>query len=389
MIFYIGTACLLWLVAARSTLNSNGSNFSYIFGALLFWIVCAFRFETGFDWLVYENYFEAVVSSGFMSLPKSVVSMEPLYYLLNLAVSYVGGFQLLLFVVGTVNAACAAFFFYKFGVRSAFWVAFVFCWVYLPLELGTIRQSLAVSMMLIAIVFLDDDRPYGSLAMFALAIGFQFSAIIYGAVYFRNVAKFILRHTYVASAAFLAMYLVLPAGISQGVIEYLASQNIPLVSEKLALYVDYGASQKSLAGYGFITLNCILLALSRRFLDCSSDRNVVLLTFLLLLIASQALLFDFALIWNRVHYLAAFCQAALLYYLIGAMGFKLRISTYVGVSCVSLASILMFIRSDAAINYIPYQSIIYHKASLEHPSGRERAKQYYIKLYLEGRTDKN
>lgn len=93
MIFYIGTACLLWLVAARSTLNSNGSNFSYIFGALLFWIVCAFRFETGFDWLVYENYFEAVVSSGFMSLPKSVVSMEPLYYLLNLAVSYVGAFN--------------------------------------------------------------------------------------------------------------------------------------------------------------------------------------------------------------------------------------------------------------------------------------------------------
>lgn len=377
MIFYVGTAVLLWMMSFRSALGGVGTGFGILFGTLIFWAISAFRFETGFDWMIYEGYFNAVASSDFLVIPTEVVSMEPLYYLLNYVVSTLGDFQFFLFVIGTVNAVCAIYFFYKLGIRVVFGLAFVFCWVYLPLELGTIRQSLAVSFMLVSIVSLSRGKTVSAFVFFLIAFGFQYSALIYSVVFFRRFSTNALRFAYPILLCSLAFYLLVPSGAGQGLLAFGASLNIPFVSEKLAVYADFGGSPKSLAGYGFMILNCILLAYARKKLDYRSEHQRIMMVILLMLIVAQAFLSDFALIWNRIHYIAAFCQAVLIYHIICCHKQIGRLAIYSGAACISVLSIFMFLRTEASVPFIPYQSYIYSELTGDPGDGRYRSIMYY------------
>jgi len=377
MLFYLCVALALWLMATPGILSMRSTGVSLVLGVTLVWFICALRFETGFDWMVYESYFNAIAQSPFLAQPQDVVPMEPLYYLLNYVIAQIGNFQLFLLVVGTLNIICAAYFLQRFDIRVAFGLAYVFCWVFLPLELGTIRQSLAVSAMLICLVLLGDGKSRWSVLWFMVAVGFQYSALIYGVVYLRKALRPLLHHAGAVAAVCFAFYCIAPAGIGQATLALGSSLDIPFISAKLAVYADFGGSPRSIAGYGFILLNCALLVISRYTLDLQSPRYVLLGTFLLCLIFAQALLFDFALIWNRVHYLAAFVQAVLIYDILATQRMPIRIPAFVLVMTISLVAIGMFLRSPASLPFVPYQSYISKEWTNAPGDGRERTLEYY------------
>ncbi|MFK3818842.1 EpsG family protein [Pseudomonas sp. NPDC089407] len=388
MSFYLLVALALWLLSILGMLSVRSTPAEWVLGVALVWFVCALRYETGFDWMVYESYFQGVASGPFLSPPDNVVAMEPLYYLLNYAVAQFGSFQVLLLIVGSFNVMCTVYFFKHFNIRIVFGLAYVFCWVFLPLEMGTIRQSVAVSAMLVSMVMVSEGKPKTSLLWFVIALGFQFSAIIYGVIYLRNVLRPVIKHAVGVAVCCVLFYCIAPAGIGQAVLGFVAQLNLPFISRKLGYYAEYGGSPRSLAGHGFLLLNCLLLIAARYTLDYLSPRQLLLCSLLLCLIAAQAFLFDFALIWNRVHYLAAFVQAVLIHDILKSQALPLRAPGFLLAVGVSLAAIGMFLRSPASLPFVPYQSYV-TKAWLNDPGdGRARTLEYY-RMFEEAEKARN
>lgn len=376
MVFYLGVGLFLWAVAIRGVLAREQTGISLLASALVFWFVCAFRFETGFDWIVYERYFEAVSSSGFMEFPEDVVSMEPLFYLLNYLVSYVGGFQLFLFVVGTFNTFCALRFLLKFKIRASFGLAFCFCWVFLPLELGTIRQSLAVSFVLLAMCEFSEKKSIKAGLLFLIAVGFQYSAIMYAVIFLSKLVRFIIRNAWLFLAVCLGVY-ASGYGAGQTALMIGTSANIPFVSEKLAIYSNFGFSQRTIPGAVFLIFNCVVLLMARHYIRDIGRKEVVVFGSLIFLIAAQSLIFDFALIWNRIQYLACFSQAVIIYWIIWNMTIVKRIAFAGSVILASLASLFFFVSSPNLITFIPYRSYIEYILTDEAGDGRARSMEYY------------
>jgi hypothetical protein len=237
-------------------------------------------------------------------------------------------------------------------------------------------------------VMVSEGKPKMSALWFVIALGFQFSAIIYGVIYLRNLLRPLLKHAVAVAACCVLFYCIAPAGIGQAGLSFVAQLDLPFISRKLGYYAEYGGSPRSLAGHGFLLLNCLLLIAARYFLDYLSTRQILMCSLLLCLIAAQAFLFDFALIWNRVHYLAAFVQAVLIHDILKAQPLPLRAPGFLLAVGVSLAAIGMFLRSPASLPFVPYQSYV-SKAWLNDPGdGRERTLEYY-RMFEEAEKARN
>ncbi|WP_397448109.1 EpsG family protein [Pseudomonas sp. NA-150] len=385
MYFYLIIGLLLWVASIPGLFLKQVSDSRILklllISVLIFWGVCSFRFETGFDWVVYEQYFDDVGKAPFMRLPAGVVSMEPLFYLLNYVVALVGGFQLLLFVVGTFNTYCVAKFFSEFEVDGSFGLAFCFCWIFLPLQMGTIRQSIAISFVLLAMCYALSKESKKSIAFFVVAVGFQYSALLYAFVFFERVIKFLLEKIWWFTSICVVFYL---SGVGLGQVVPLLSKviHIPFLSEKLAVYVDFGLSKRTLLGAGFLFLNCFILIAAKKYITEVGRRELMVIGALICLVAAQALFFDFAIIWNRIQYLACFSQAAIIYWIMMGFSEKHRVAIAMGVIPISSLALFLFVSSPSASIFIPYQSYIQHAITGEPGDGRSRTFQYY-KRFLE------
>lgn len=376
MFFYFSVGVLLWVIAVPGLFMNTKTGISFLVAMIIFWLICAFRFETGFDWVVYEQYFDAVKESGFADFPQDVVPMEPFYYLLNYLVSRVGDFQLLLFLVGSFNTYCACRFFYRFDSRVSLGLAFVFCWVFFPLEMGTIRQSIAVSIMLLSIECFVFGAAKKSFIGFLIAMGFQYSSLMYAPLFFLRGIRYIIDHTWAYIIICLLFYSV-GVGAGQIALNLGTAANIPFVSEKLSIYAGIGFSQRSIAGAGYLLLNCLLLGLAKMYIKKVGRRELVLIGALICLIGAQSFLFDFALIWNRIQYLACFAQVVIICDILKQLHRPARALVTLGVITCSLSSLLFFVRSSSLVPFAPYQSYIEYIFNDDKGSGRQRAEQYY------------
>ncbi|WP_460158347.1 EpsG family protein [Pseudomonas sp. S3_E11] len=376
MFFYIGVGFLLWVITIPGLFVSSKTGISFFLALIVFWFICSFRFETGFDWVVYEQYFNAIESSDFLEFPQDVVSMEPLFYLANYLVSRVAGFQLFLFLVGTFNTYCACRFFRRFDSRVSLGFAFVFCWVYFPLEMGTIRQSIAVSIMLLSMESFVFGKTKKALVGFLIAMGFQYSVLMYSPIFFIRGIRFLIKYVWVYIFVCLLFYGI-GIGFGQIAVALGSVANVPFVSEKLAIYADLGFSARTIAGGGYLVLNCMLLGLAKLTIKNMGRRELLLLGSLVCLIGAQSFLFDFALIWNRIQYLACFAQAVIIYDVLKLLRAPARALVVSSVAIFSLSSLLFFVSAGSATPFIPYNSFVEYALTQERGDGRERAQQYY------------
>jgi hypothetical protein len=376
MFFYLGVGLLLWAITIPGLFVNSKTGISFFLAIIFFWFICAFRFETGFDWMVYEQYFNAIEASDFLEFPQDVVSMEPLFYLANYLVSRVAGFQLFLFLVGTFNTYCACRFFCRFDSRVSLGFAFVFCWVYFPLEMGTIRQSIAVSIMLLSMESFIFGKPKKALVGFLVAMGFQYSALMYLPIFFIRGIRFLVEHVWIYIFICLLFYGV-GIGFGQIAVALGTVANIPFVSQKLAIYAELGLSMRTIAGGGYLILNCVLLGLARLTIKNMGRRELLLLGPLICLIGAQSFLFDFALIWNRIQYLACFAQAVIVYDILKILKAPARVLVVSSVAVFSLCSLLFFVSAGSAAPFIPYHSFVEYVLTQDKGDGRARAQQYY------------
>lgn len=142
---------------------------------LLYALLGALRFETGGDWLTYDEMFEDMRTE---SLIYALTETDPLYGFLNWFSAQLGtGIYLVNFVCcwvlgyGTVRVAMR--------FREP-WLAITIAVPYLLIVvgLGYVRQGAAIGCVLIAIASLDQSRPLRTLVYLALAVGFHSTAVM-------------------------------------------------------------------------------------------------------------------------------------------------------------------------------------------------------------------
>ncbi|VVE81583.1 EpsG family protein [Pandoraea sputorum] len=376
MSFYLVIAVVLSVVALvqvvwRKRILSLGG-----LAVLALWALAALRYRTGYDWLVYQAFFDQY-APNYIGDGSGMVPMEPLYVLLNIVVAKMtGSFQVLLVVIATFNIWVLYRFVKLARADLVFCCAFYFCLVYLPLQMGVFRQSLAVSMFMIGMMYASRGR--NNMAMFCsvIGVGFQYSSVIYFFVYWRKGVRFVMRRPVLFVGVVLLFY-ALGIGVASLALEALSKLSLSFISEKAAIYASTGAFERSPGAIAYLLVNCgIFLWVNKRLPERSRFQEL-LFGAIILQIAFQGLLFDFPIFWNRAQYLAVLPQAILLYQAVSMQPIVVRMAV-ASTSLAFVVSALVYQLVNPLIEpYIPYYSYLEYKFTGDIGDGLGRTLEYY------------
>lgn len=380
MWFYILVMLSLWVFATlffrvRGTFCISAF---LVFSAFVF--ISGLRFETGYDWMVYESALEGAPSIFDFFGPARTSEaelMEPLFLLtLSLTREFGGNIQALFLLVAVFNSLVLVRFLRFCGANIAVCFAIYFSWLYLPLQMGVVRQSIALSFVMLSLI--EHERGRGVLRNFFFSVGFlfHFSTLLFLPIFSRVFLDSMLKARYY----FAMIALIIPVvgidffewiGVVAGVV------NFEFVSSKMRQYLDIGAAPLSFTAFAYLFLNCALFLVLARRRACLTRIESSLLASVGLMIFFQALFWQFPLLWNRVQYLAVVGQGVML----SRRWISLRGQrAWLEFGCVSLLSALVFVRfvsNPFASPYIPYQSYIWHQISGDEGSGRVRTEKFY------------
>jgi len=155
--------------------NSSGQRLAFLAFILFYAAIAGLRYETGGDWLTYDEMFEDMRVD---TLSYALSRTDPIYGFLNWASAQLGtGIFLVNFICGLVLATGV--------VRTASrlrepWLAILIAVPYLMIVVGMgyVRQGAAIGMIMIALGSLDRSKPFQTVAYLVLAVGFHSTAAI-------------------------------------------------------------------------------------------------------------------------------------------------------------------------------------------------------------------
>jgi hypothetical protein len=151
---------------------------------LLFFAVSAFRYRTGYD---YSGYEEMLINA----LTKEDTYREPLYTALNkLFRHFTSDFYVMQFFICAFTSAAFYWFMNKYSPSLFLSVCFYVCSLYLTLNLGFVRQCIAIAFCLIAADRFIQRKTGQFVVFVTLAILFHYSALLFVPVVFINRKKY-------------------------------------------------------------------------------------------------------------------------------------------------------------------------------------------------------
>lgn len=374
MSFYFIVAACFWSLAFAS-LRLPAKRYADGAALILFIAVAGLRFETGYDWMLYEDYFHAIGGHHCYRGP----SFEPLYWIVNAPFAVLTSQVWVLFLlVAGLNGAAFWYFGRVFGVGFALPAALYFCWIYLPLQMGVVRQSLAVSAFMIALAALEQQRRKRAAGGAIISVGFQFSAMLYWPALFPLLLQRLWRYTpWIVGVLALALF-VLPSP-ARSLFALLEQANIPFLSEKLHLYNEQSFSPLSKGALAYLLLNAgFILGLWWHRRSGLSRSEALLLMPLAIMLVLQTLMSDLPILWNRLQYLVIPCQAVLIARLLYGTDLPgRRWGIMIMLAIVSIAALAYSLNKSMMRPYYPYNSIIYAPDS----TGYRRTLEYYAEYY--------
>ncbi|MEE8097172.1 EpsG family protein [Acinetobacter baumannii] len=179
-----------FFISICSVLTNNKllSRIIFILTIILVYFLVGFRFEVGVD---RDDYLLLYQYIGSLSLKDALFYTDPGYAFLNYVGNYFN-YKDMLFV----NSICALIFvyaFYKFSSKfKFFWMPLFVSYTYLivVVSMNYIRQSVSISLILLALYFLLNNKPYKFIFLLFLAFLFHKTAIIFvvllPVIYFKN-----------------------------------------------------------------------------------------------------------------------------------------------------------------------------------------------------------
>lgn len=365
MIAYFSVSLMLWILFLMSISlgpDSRDSRALDFCALMLFVLFSGLRFETGNDWLIYKQDYESIEVSDFFAFVQAS-SFEPLYLAVTFIFSQVVSFQTFLFLVSVFNGFILYRFCRFFGAGFSGVGAVCFCWTYLATNMATIRFSLSISLVLLAVLCWLEKDKFKSIFYTCLSVGFHSFSLAFMPLLLLS------RVELKASMVFL----ILSGGVVFGLsFSYLLDSGlfsyIPF-SEKLLFY-----SEKS-ARSGISIGSLFYVALNGFFMICLfRDRfESVLLNLArwstLILLALQVGMWFLPVFWNRYQVLTVLIQAVYISFNFVRRGFMLETLALMLISLLVLAKFLL---DPAFVSYVPYQNVISEVLGTDRGDGERR-----------------
>lgn len=166
-----------------SNVSSRKLKVLHIVIVLVFLFVAGLRYETGVDWLAYENYFDEVVplneAFNFNTFSNAFLTLDGGYYLLNSIVKMLGGnIQIVFFIVSltTIFLLIKNLKYYSNHVLTGLLIYYPF--FFFIFDMSGIRQGLAIQIVLFSVKYITQKRFSKFLFFIILATGIHWTALI-------------------------------------------------------------------------------------------------------------------------------------------------------------------------------------------------------------------
>lgn len=345
MLIYIVISILLWTLCAVESLAGRRVRELGVIAVLVFILFAGLRYETGNDWLVYRDLFDEIGGRGGFGHSPEHENFEPLYLVLNAAFSSFAGFQAFMFFVAAFNGLVIYWFCRQFRVSATGVVSFYFGLVYLASQMAAIRHSLAVSLVLVAVVFAAKRKYVLSAFGVLIATGFHVSSVMFAPllllIRLERSSRILVGAVCFAIFLNLALAWILKSDLVSS----------PLLS-KLIFYseIEYSVSLGSVV---YIAFNMLFLVLVGRQEFGPITRLAYWGTAYLLLF--QIALAATPVFWNRLQPLVVIFQGVFFsWYIIRTR------NAPVYMACLLFSLIVLFrqLSDPAFISYVPYQDVV-------------------------------
>ena len=208
-IFFMTPYISLFILSCLSTfMFDTNSKYKNIFFLMLFSVIfffCAFRYNVGGDW---KRYLYLYHNNPF-TLNDIFFKKESLFYLINSFSNYISKniffsnliFSIIFFLsifpflISKKNPALSLIIFLPLGI-------FI-------LHMGFIRQSLALSLIILSIYFYKEKSFYTSFFFIIVSIGFHFSAILFISVILFHYINFKIKRDYIYALTIITALLII------------------------------------------------------------------------------------------------------------------------------------------------------------------------------------
>lgn len=230
----------------------NSKKLYYIFNPLIFILIFGLRFNVGVDWGIYERYFYGEMSNnyeiGFSVLNKIIYDLFGNFNVL----------VLIIFIFTTIIQLIAIREFTEYeNLGLVTWLGMGF------LSFGILRQSIAISIILIALIFLSKKKLKSYIIAVLIATLFHSSAIailIFTPILIKNMTK---KKAILIIVISILIYLLKLDAVILNI-----GSKLPMLGEKINFYIDKDSVFNNPLGLGVRFIEAIIL-----FVVCSVNKD--------------------------------------------------------------------------------------------------------------------
>ncbi|CAJ0896269.1 hypothetical protein R1479_04032 [Ralstonia mannitolilytica] len=392
MLFYAILFVAFWALSLPSLRAKRESAGVVLLLSLVFVLVAGLRYETGYDWPVYHAAFDqtpdlfALLSGAETDGPEASL-MEPLFLgLMSLVKTLGGNVQALFFVVALFNTIVLVRFLERAGARVALCMAIYFSWLYLSVQMAVVRQSIAVSFLMLAVLAFDQRRPLKALALMVAGSLFQFSLVMFAPIFALGLWRKAFSITSMIGRnkvrpvwiAILVAGCVLIGGVDTFWVLGEAAKfvSLPFIAEKLEVYMRFGPAEVSMTAIAYFAFNTAILAVLMRTYRPESRLDTMLLATIVMMILAEGFLPNLPVIWNRFQYFGVVAQMVLLSRRLMALPAQRRLVE--GAMVLGLSAVVFFraVLSPSFLPYAPYQSYVEYVMTGDSGTGEDRSYRF-------------
>lgn len=265
VVYFTIVLICVFLSRGAYTLKDKSIRFfvAYLIPVLYSAILLGGRINTGSDWENYKEYYDEILKHG-LSLSELFSSMlEPAYLLLNMAVASLGVGSSFFFAVVTVIHLSVIYILYRKNPRMLPYGLFFYLMGNMSLDVNVVRQSIALSCMVVSSLYIIDKR-FVAFLLFLLAVCFHYSAFFVAPILLIDKPLFrFLDNTYVIVILY-ALTAIMATPINNMFSTYIQmiefndkySKNAENLTELMEVSSGYGLMVKHFLNFALIFLWC-------------------------------------------------------------------------------------------------------------------------------------
>ena len=383
MLYYAIMYCILGLYCAFDVSKEEKNNLKYYSLLAIIVLFVGYRYEIGYDWLAYEMLFDTTNSDfswkqygwGMVTL-----QVEPLFYGIVLFCRWIGlDFQHFLMLISLVNLVVI----HKAVQRISgkyiplFWLIY-FIIAMIGIQFNIIRQALASSFVILALLSAYDQKMTRSIVLIALGMALHVSSVIFVPFLFFGFRRLPLVPIVVVGVASLAAFFT--ENTIGEILGFLSAYLPSMFSQKAEGYSNFLSGAD--AGISPLSVLLIVGHIAAAIIVRKSDRDrwdQLAFNLSMLMLVCHIAFYNFPSTWLRCLAVAVVFQVPIVLRDVHRMfGFGAIRLASVGIFAVSLAMLYPLVTRPENIAFVPYHNYLQYVFFDDPGDGRQRS-EYAIR----------